>query len=107
MVAKSVRVLPALDPGESYTEQAFLLVETSRNERGQTVSSIDYIRGWRLGDEDTDWVVTWLGGTHLSHADAMKWAISYATTFGIPVVYERDESTTGDGSTAIHEETVP
>ena len=105
MVAKSVRVLPALDPGESYTEPDFLLVETLRNGRGQVVSSIDHISGRRLGGEVTDWVVESLGGlTHLSHADAMRWAISYASAFGIPVVYERDESATADASSSTREE---
>jgi len=83
MLAKSVRVLPALDPGESYTEPDFLLVETFRNERGQTVSRIDHIRGGRLGAGVTDWVVSSLGGlTYLSHAEAMQWAISYASASG-------------------------
>jgi len=108
MLAKSVRVLPALDPGESYTEPDFLLVETFRNERGQTVSRIDHIRGGRLGAGVTDWVVSSLGGlTYLSHAEAMQWAISYASAFGIPVVYERDESAMADGPPSVHEDIVP
>lgn len=105
MPAKSVRVLPALDPGESYTEPDFLLVETFRNERGQPVSRIDHISGGRLGAGVTDWVVSSLGGlTHLSHTEAMQWAIAYASAFGIPVVYERDENPTADGPTSVYED---
>lgn len=76
MGGNTVRVLPALDPGDSYTDEEFLLVETRRNALGQIVSSIDHLNG-RRGVEGNAWVVKSLGGlTDLSHAEAMRWAIS-------------------------------
>ena len=63
---------------------------------------------WRSPPERckiTDWVVAPLGAsTHLSHAEAMQWAIAYATNRGIPVIYERDETAEADGKTSADEE---
>src|SRR5262245_39795717 len=41
--AADVRVLRALDPGESYVEPVFLLVETARGDEGEPVTTIDQI----------------------------------------------------------------
>src|SRR5262249_14148321 len=43
MKATEVQVLAALDPGESYVEPKFLLVETARRDDGEPVTTIDVI----------------------------------------------------------------
>lgn len=98
MKATEVRVLPALDPGESYIEPVFLLVETSLDESGDTVTTIDHVSS-RVVDGREGWNVATLGqSVPLTHAAAREWAVSYAASRGIPLVYERD--TTGDAYAA-------
>ncbi len=43
MEATDVRVLPALDPGDTYREPNFLVVETTVAERGDTMTSIAHV----------------------------------------------------------------
>src|SRR5262245_46731237 len=94
MKAMEVRVLPALDPGESYIEPVFLLVETALDESGETVTTIDQVRSVTV-DGREGWTVSTLGqSVPMTHAAACEWAVSYAASRGIPLVYERDA--TGD-----------
>ena len=92
MKATEVLVLPALDPGESYVEPAFVLVETSAGDDGGTITGIDLIQSGAAGGR-IGWTVKTLGqAVPLSHAAACEWAVSYAASRDIPIVYERNET---------------
>jgi hypothetical protein len=87
MKATEVQVLAALDPGESYVEPTFLLVETARGNDGEALTTIDVISS--VGSRG--WTVSTLGqSVPLSHAGACEWAVSFAASRDIPIVYERD-----------------
>lgn len=78
MKATEVRILPALEPGESYVDPVFVLVETSLNECGDTVTTIDHVSSKQVDGRDR-WHVTTLGqSVPLTHASALEWAVSYA-----------------------------
>jgi hypothetical protein len=92
MKATEVRILPALDPGESYIEPRFLLVETTLADDGDTITRIDHITRSATGGRG-GWKITTIGqAVPLTHSAAREWAASYAASRGIPVVYERDDS---------------
>ena len=87
MKATEVQVLAALDPGESYVEPRFLLVETARGNDGEALTTIDVISS--VGSRG--WTVSTLGqSVQMSHAGACEWAVSYAASRDIPIVYTRD-----------------
>jgi hypothetical protein len=91
MKASEVRVLRALDPGESYVDAAFLLVETTRAEDGEPLTTIDQISS--AGDGRDGWTVMNLGqSVPMTHSAACEWAVSFAASRDIPFVYERDET---------------
>ncbi len=90
MRATDIRVLSALDPGQLYTEANFLLVETTVGEQSEPVTSIDHFRA----DFGKVWVVEALRhSVAMTHPVAREWAVAYAAGHGVPVVYERDETT--------------
>jgi hypothetical protein len=90
MKATEVCILPALDPGESYVDPAFMLVETALDDNGDPVTTIEHVASRLVGDK-TRWQVATLGqSVPLSHAAALEWAVSFAASRNIPVVYERD-----------------
>jgi hypothetical protein len=92
MKAPEVRILPALDPGESYIDAAFMLVETALDDNGDPVTTIEHVASRVVGDK-TRWQIATLGqSVPLSHAAAMKWAVSFAASRNIPIVYERDDT---------------
>jgi hypothetical protein len=92
MKATEVKVLAALNAGESYVEPKFLLVETARRDDGEAVTTIDVISA----ESGHGWKVRTLGqSVPLSHAGAREWAVSYAASRDIPIVYERDENDRG------------
>jgi hypothetical protein len=92
MKATEVRILPALDPGESYVDAAFMLVETALDDNGDSVTTIEHVASRVVGDK-TRWQIATLGqSVPLSHAAAMKWAVSFAASRDIPIVYERDDT---------------
>lgn len=92
MKAAEVRIQNALDPGESYVDPAFLLVETVLGDDNEPVTTIEHVAN-RLINGKTRWDVVTLGqAVPLSHASALEWAVSFAASRNIPVVYERDES---------------
>ena len=92
MKATDVRMLPALEPGESYVDPSFLLVETARDDDGDTVTTIEHVSNRSVGGKER-WGVTTLGHfVPLSHSAAREWAVSYAASRDIPVVYERDDT---------------
>jgi len=94
MKATEVRILPALDPGESYIDTAFVLVETTLDANGDPVTTIEQLASRRVGDKKS-WNVATLGqSVPLSHAAALEWAVSFAASRNIPVVYERDSTLT-------------
>jgi hypothetical protein len=98
MKATEVRILPALDPGDSYVDPVFVLVETSLDESGDTVTTIDHVSSRSVDGRDR-WTVTTLGvSVPLTHAAALEWAVSYAASREIPLVYERDATAAGSGS---------
>ena len=89
MTANDVRVLPALDPGDTYIEPNFLVVETTLDERGDTMTSIAHVGA----DDGQGWGLRSLGHfTAITHPVAREWAIAYAADRGIPLVYEREET---------------
>ena len=92
MKATEVRILPALDPGESYVDPAFVLVETALDNNGEPVTTIQRLASRRVGDKARWHVVTLGQSVPLSHAGALEWAVSLAASRNIPVVYERDET---------------
>jgi hypothetical protein len=92
MKATEVRILPALDPGESYVDAAFMLVETSLDDNGDPVTTIEQLVSRLVGDK-MRWHIATLGqSVPLSHAAALEWAVSFAASRDIPVVYERDDT---------------
>ncbi|HVS25336.1 MAG TPA: hypothetical protein VMU03_16540 [Gammaproteobacteria bacterium] len=96
MKASEVRILPALDPGDSYVEPVFLLVETTLADDGEPVTTIEQISS----DGGHGWSVRTVGHVPVTHSAACEWAVSYAASRNIPVVYERDETaTTGQAAT--------
>ena len=91
MKATDVRILRAPDPGESYIELRFLLVETTVDERGNIVTAIDHVT--TDADEQKGWSVTSLARSVCAgHLAARKWAVAYAARHDVPVVYELDPS---------------
>jgi hypothetical protein len=92
MKASEIRILKALDPGESYVDPAFVLVETALNEDGETVTAIEHCASVLVNGK-VRWNVVTLGqSVPLTHAGALEWAVSFAASRDIPVVYQRDES---------------
>ena len=90
MKAIEVRILPALDPGESYIDPAFMLVETALDDNGDPVTTIEHVASFVVGDQ-TRWQIATLGqSVPLSHAAALEWAVSFAASRNVPIVYERD-----------------
>jgi hypothetical protein len=92
MKATEVRILPALDPGESYLEPTFMLVETELAEDGSAATTIEHVASRLVGDKVRWQVVTIGQSVPLSHAAALEWAVSFAASRSIPVVYHRDGS---------------
>jgi hypothetical protein len=100
MKATEVRILRALDPGESYIEPVFVLVETDFDESGEPVTTIDHVSS-AIVEAREGWSVRTLGqSVPMTHAAAREWAVSYAASRGIPLVYERDTTGDGDGYAA-------
>jgi hypothetical protein len=92
MKASDVRLLPALDPGESYVDSNFLLVETVLDEDGDGITSIDHVRNRSLNGKQRWDVVTLAQSVPMTHESACEWAVSYAASRDIPLVYERDQT---------------
>ena len=91
MRASEVRILPALDPGESYVDPTFVLVETTLDRDDQTTTTIEHVASEPVNGK-LRWRVTTLGqSVPLSHAGALEWAVSFAAMHDIPIVYQRDE----------------
>jgi hypothetical protein len=92
MKAAEVRIQKALDPGESYVDPAFVLVETAVADDGEPTTTIEHVAN-HIVNGRARWQVVTLGqSVPLSHASALEWAVSFAASRNIPVVYERDES---------------
>jgi hypothetical protein len=92
MKAAEVRIQKALEPGESYVDPAFVLVETAIGDDGEPTTTIEHVAN-HIVNGRTRWQVVTLGqSVPLSHASALEWAVSFAASRNIPVVYERDES---------------
>ncbi|RPI59345.1 MAG: hypothetical protein EHM50_09345 [Lysobacterales bacterium] len=92
MKASEIRILPALDPGESYVEPTFMLVETALDERGEPVTTIEHVASRIVGGKER-WEVSTLGqSVALTHASALEWAVSFAASRKVPIVYHRDDS---------------
>jgi hypothetical protein len=92
MKASQIRILTALDPGESYVDPAFVLVETAVGDDGETVTTIEHVASVLVNDKVRWHVVTVGQSVPLTHAGALEWAVSFAASRDIPVVYQRDES---------------
>jgi hypothetical protein len=96
MKAADVRILPALEPGESYIDPSFVLVETTADAAGEPLTTIHHVSSGPAGEGGDGWKVTTLGhSAQLSHAAACEWAVSYAASRNIPLVYECDETQRG------------
>ncbi len=92
MKAAEVRIQKALEPGDSYVDPAFMLVETELGDDGEPVTTIEHVANTVVNGK-TRWQVITLGqSVQLSHASALEWAVSFAATRNIPIVYERDDS---------------
>jgi len=92
MRAIQVRILPALDPGESYVDPTFVLVETTVDGNDETTTTIEHVASEPV-DGKRRWRITTVGqSVPLSHAGALEWAVSFAAMHDIPIVYQRDES---------------
>lgn len=87
---KDTRILPALDSGETYTDPDFLLVQTSTDSDGETVSEIDRMFAAKREEDTSSWVCKAITQrTKMSHEAAMALAKMYAERKDIPVIYER------------------
>ncbi|HET7132426.1 MAG TPA: hypothetical protein VFJ95_09260, partial [Gammaproteobacteria bacterium] len=96
MKATEVRILPALEPGESYVDPLFVLVETALDDSGDTVTTIDHV-STALVDGRDGWHVTTLAqSVPMTHAAALEWAVSYAASRNVPIVFERDSTRAED-----------
>jgi hypothetical protein len=94
MRAAEVRIEKAREPGDSYVDAAFVLVETTLADDGEPVTTIEHLASYFVGDR-ARWRITTLGqSVPLTHAAAVEWAVSFAASRDIPVVYERDDSDT-------------
>lgn len=92
MKATEVRIRTALEPGESYVEPAFVLVETTLGDDGEPITTIEHLANRVVGGR-ARWQITTLGqAVPLSHAAALEWAVSFAASRDIPIVYEHDDS---------------
>jgi hypothetical protein len=92
MKATEVRIRRALEPGESYVDPAFMLVETLVEDDGETTTTIEHLASYVVNGRSR-WKITTLGqSVPLSHAGALEWAVSFAAMRDIPVVYQRDDS---------------
>ena len=90
MKSSEVRIRPALEPGDSYVDPNFLLVETALGEHGDTITTIDHVTVQTV-DGREKWTVQTLGqSVPVDHAGALEWSVSYAASRNIPLVYERD-----------------
>lgn len=97
MKATEVRIRSALEPGDSYVDPTFVLVETALGDDGEPVTTIEHLANRIVGGQPR-WQITTLGqSVPLSHAAALEWAVSFAASRDIPIVYERDDS-----GTALH-----
>jgi hypothetical protein len=93
MKASQIRILPALDAGESYVEPTFVLVETALDESGEPVTTIEHVASRTVGGK-LRWHVSTLGqAVALRHTSALMWAVSFAASRDVPIVYHRDDST--------------
>lgn len=92
MKAAEVRILKALDPGESYIEPTFVLVETTIDRDGESSTTIEHVTSYTLRGRSRWRIVTLGQSVPLSHASALEWAVSFAASRDIPVVYHRDDS---------------
>ena len=87
-----------------------MLVETAIDENGDPVTTMEHVASRLVGDK-TRWQVVTLGqAVPLSHAAALEWAVSFAASRSIPIVYERDNTLPPDhaaapnaGAAATHE----
>jgi hypothetical protein len=69
-----------------------MLVETVLDDSGDPVTTIEHVAS-RVVGENLRWQIATLGqSVPLSHAAALEWAVSYAASREIPIVYERDDS---------------
>ena len=69
-----------------------MLVETAFDENGVPVTTMEHVASRLVGDK-TRWQVVTLGqAVPLSHAAALEWAVSFAASRNIPIVYERDST---------------
>jgi hypothetical protein len=92
MKATEVRIRKALEPGESYVDPAFMLVETVLGEDGESVTTIEHLASYVVNGRSR-WQITTLGqSVPLSHTGALEWAVSFAAMRDIPIVYQRDDS---------------
>jgi hypothetical protein len=107
MKATEVRILKALDPGESYVEPAFLLVETHLDDGGEPVTTIEHVSSQTTSAKPRWKIVTLGQSVPLSHAAALEWAVSFAASRNIPVVYEREDETGGGYAAALSAGTRP
>ena len=91
MRASQVRILPALDPGESYVDPTFVLVETTLDSVDELTTTIEHVASTPV-DGKLRWRITTVGqSVPLTHAGALEWAVSFAAMHDIPIVYQRDE----------------
>ena len=92
MKAAEVRIRKALELGESYVDPTFVLVETTLGDDGETVTTIEHLASYIVKGR-ARWQIATLGqSVPLSHAAALEWAVSFAASRDIPIVYERDDS---------------
>ena len=88
----NTKVLPALEPGETYTEDDFLLVQTSTSNDGQTTADIERMFTMKREDDEERWgFKTVTSMMKMSREEAMVLAKAYAESHDIPVIYEHHD----------------
>ena len=103
MKATQVRILPALEPGESYVDLEFVLVETALGDSGDTVTTIDHVSSELVDGRDRWHVTTLAQSAPMTHAAALEWAVSYAASRNVPIVFERDATRAEDYAASLSE----
>jgi len=88
-MGRKPRILPALEPGETYNDADFLLVRTNTDCYGASTTVIDRMLTAKRDDDSGSWICkTVANGTKISHEAALAMAREFADKHEIPVIYQ-------------------
>lgn len=91
-MTSDTRILPALDTGETYTDQDFLIVQTSTDCNGDSHTVIDRLFAAQREDNTGSWLCKTITlRNKMSHEAAVEIARVYAEENHVPVVYQQHD----------------